>query len=410
MRLFCLSVWAVLGASRSIPEAHKSLAILLGENEQADPTEIIRPWLESVKSVSLHKGRDPGVLTADGGKVDNLLLIGSRLPDDVSNGDFTEFAKRGGNILWIIEDDEVDYRARALAAEFGRDLKAKLPQLKDFHNAKSTLRRSDETADRVFPQSEYIFKENLASVHAHRMNPLNPLVFPLLHGTAESVSVCSQSPSSDICSPSLGTENTVASALETRTGARIVIVTASLKFLSSNKALLQTLLDWSFDESGQLKLDSLKHEPLQDRKDGRGYRINDLIEIRICLSTKTLHQALWSSIQPHDLQVELSMLDPWLRADFTPTDRGCLSSGPLRLPDRYGVYTLKLQYQRRGWSHIIHEERLIVRPLYHDEVAGFVVAALPYYLSWISVMVASFFAVYLLVFPGPNAVPKTQGL
>lgn len=398
----------LFGVALSVVAAQKRLAILLGDNVHTRPTERITPWLNSVKSIALHSDSEPGILTVDGIKVDHVLLVGSRLPKDVSNEEFVQFATRGGNVLWIVEDGEVEYRARQLAAEFGRELRVRLPSVHDYHNPKMMVKSSEETANRVFQQPEYVLDGDDIQLFSHRLDGSNALVFPLLQGTPESIAPCGPSSKPDLCRSSVGTESIIASALETRTKARVTIVTASWDALASNSPLLEALLDWTFGEAGQLRVDALTHQNLSRRTNDCGYRINDLFEVRLCLSTKHSHHSPWTAVQPDDVQMELLMLDAWLRADFVRIEGGCLSTGPIRLPSRYGVYTLAVRHQRHGWPHFYHKEQLILRPFYHDEVSRFVVAALPYYLAWWSVMAAAVFAVFPLVFPGRGVVSKSK--
>jgi oligosaccharyltransferase complex subunit beta len=292
----------------------------------------------------------------------------------------------------------LDVRTRGLALEFGRVFDAQPARILDYSSSTTKpelvpVRIASEIADRVFTS------KNIAATFngwSHRLDPDNPLVFPLLTALPVAVGQCPDKVGLDRCIPPYGADNVIASALQTRVDSRVTIVSGNHWFQTMNQPG-EELLMWTFQKSGQLRVDSYTHRNLEGRNDGRGYRIGDHVELRICLSTGKLGG--WESTQPKDMQMELTMLDAWLRADLLPTSDGCLSTGPVKLPDRYGTYSLKVRYQRRGWPHLIKREIFIVRPFHHDEAQRHVTAALPYYLAWFGMMISSAFFVFPLIFP-----------
>ncbi len=72
------------------------------------------------------------------------------------------------------------------------------------------------------------------------------------------------------------------------------------------------------------------------------------------------------------------------------SEDGCLSISSLPLPDTPAVYTLRFQLRRPGWSVLNAEQKILLRPFRHDEYRRFLGVALPYYLSWASLLGATF--------------------
>jgi oligosaccharyltransferase complex subunit beta len=62
----------------------------------------------------------------------------------------------------------------------------------------------------------------------------------------------------------------------------------------------------------------------------------------------------------------------------------------LKLPDVYGVYQFKVDYNRVGFTKLYHSSQVSVRPLEHTQYERFIVSAFPYYTSAFSMMIGLF--------------------
>ena len=82
------------------------------------------------------------------------------------------------------------------------------------------------------------------------------------------------------------------------------------------------------------------------------------------------------------------MLDPYVRVTMNQTETG--HQALFRLPDHYGVFTFKVDYQRLGYSHLLASETVQVRPFRHDQYPRFLEVAFPYYANIFSLMFAFF--------------------
>jgi oligosaccharyltransferase complex subunit beta len=91
-----------------------------------------------------------------------------------------------------------------------------------------------------------------------------------------------------------------------------------------------------------------------------------------------------------DIQFQAVMLDPYIIKTMTPQKQLDSSSTKYlvfyKLPDRYGVFSLKVDYARHGYSFVSYVDTVEVRPFRHDEYARFLSVAYPYYANSFSLL------------------------
>lgn len=61
-----------------------------------------------------------------------------------------------------------------------------------------------------------------------------------------------------------------------------------------------------------------------------------------------------------------------------------------KLPDVYGVFQFKVDYNRLGYTHLYSSTQVSVRPLQHTQYERFIPSAYPYYAGAFSMMVGLF--------------------
>jgi oligosaccharyltransferase complex subunit beta len=88
------------------------------------------------------------------------------------------------------------------------------------------------------------------------------------------------------------------------------------------------------------------------------------------------------------------MLDPYVRR--TMTSKNGVLQVDFRLPDQYGVFSFKIDYNRYGLSFVEVVDTVQVRPYRHDQYPRYLVVAYPYYANIFSMMSA--FIVFSLIF------------
>jgi oligosaccharyltransferase complex subunit beta len=116
---------------------------------------------------------------------------------------------------------------------------------------------------------------------------------------------------------------------------------------------------------------------------------------------------LWKPFLATDVQFEAVMLDPYIRKNFKPNSKNLTVD--FKLPDHYGVFTFKVDYQRPGLTPIEISETVQVRPYRHDQYPRFITAAYPYYFNIFSMMAAFFvFSVVFLFHREKQEKVKTE--
>lgn len=149
--------------------------------------------------------------------------------------------------------------------------------------------------------------------------------------------------------------------------------------------LARRAVGWAVQGSGVLRLTRFVH-----RKQGSPsydsparYQINDVIEVAADLELDGKPYAA------SDVQLELVMMDPYVRVNLKHNGKGTFVARE-RLPDTFGVYTVRLAYARGSLSAVRHEERINVAVPRHDSYPRFLLAAYPYYASSFSILGAFF--------------------
>lgn len=93
----------------------------------------------------------------------------------------------------------------------------------------------------------------------------------------------------------------------------------------------------------------------------------------------------WKGFAATDVQLELQMLDPYIRQTLEDLGDGNYVA-KFVAPDVYGVYTFKLDYSRIGYTFLSERDIVTIRPLRHDEYERFLTCAYPYYVGAFSMM------------------------
>jgi len=117
------------------------------------------------------------------------------------------------------------------------------------------------------------------------------------------------------------------------------------------------------------------------------YTIKDNVEYSIEIEEWNGKQ--WVPFTGNDVQLEYSMLDPYVRTTLKNDGKGKFSTTFI-LPDVYGVFTFRVEYNRKGLSNLNSIIRTPVRPFKHNEYERFINSAYPYYASAFSMMAGLF--------------------
>lgn len=222
----------------------------------------------------------------------------------------------------------------------------------------------------------------------------------------------------------IGNDVGLISALQARNNARVTFV-GSLEFFSDqffdspvqqfnsaeshsksgNKALVNDLTKWTFQEKGILRTTSRSHHKEGEYEQLEMYRIKDNIIYNIEISEYVNDQ--WQAFNGDDIQLEIIMLDPYIRKNLTalPILEGHHArkyESLIQLPDVYGVFTFKVNYKRPGYTYIVDTSTVAIRPFKHNEYPRFISAAYPYYTGAASMGVGFLLFCFVWIFNKDN--------
>ncbi|KAL9414952.1 hypothetical protein AB3S75_043257 [Citrus x aurantiifolia] len=239
----------------------------------------------------------------------------------------------------------------------------------------------------------------------HSLNPANSLVLKVLSASS---SAYSANPKSKLSNPPSLTGSAISfvSVVQARNNARILI-TGSLSMFSNrffrsgvqkagssikheksgNEQFLTEISKWVFHERGHLKAVNARHHKVGESDEPAIYRINDDLEYSVEIYEWS--GASWEPYVSDDVQVQFYMMSPYVLKTLSTDQKGHYSA-EFKVPDVYGVFQFKVEYQRLGYTSLSLSKQIPVRPYRHNEYERFLPAAYPYYGSAFSMM-AGFF-------------------
>ncbi|XP_072047820.1 dolichyl-diphosphooligosaccharide--protein glycosyltransferase 48 kDa subunit-like [Amphiura filiformis] len=232
-------------------------------------------------------------------------------------------------------------------------------------------------------------------------DPENPLVLDILHG--KSSAYC-HNPEEEVSEypHAVGKNTLMVAALQARNNARVVFsgsvdmfsddffqssvqkaAQGSKKFeQSGNQALAIALSRWVFKEEGVLRANRVTHHKDGETTPPTAYTQDDQVEYNIWIDI--LVDGVWKPFQADDVQLEFVRIDPFVRTALK-AKRGRFTSN-FKLPDVYGVFQFKVDYNRIGFTHLYSTTQVSVRPYEHTQFERFIPSAYPYYISAFSMM------------------------
>ncbi|CAL0329224.1 unnamed protein product [Lupinus luteus] len=239
----------------------------------------------------------------------------------------------------------------------------------------------------------------------HSLNPSNSLVLKVL---SASPSAYSANPKSKLTSPPSLTGSTISlvSVIQARNNARILI-SGSLSLFSNrffrssvqkagipikheksgNEQFLTEVSKWVFHERGHLKAVNVQHHKIGEADEPAMYRINDDLEYSVEIYEWS--GTTWEPYVADDVQVQFYMMSPYVLKTLSTDGKGRYFTS-FKVPDVYGVFQFKVDYNKLGYTTLSLSKQIPVRPFRHNEYERFIRAAYPYYGAAFSMM-AGFF-------------------
>lgn len=239
----------------------------------------------------------------------------------------------------------------------------------------------------------------------------NPLVLQVLSADSTAYSYNPENPIKEY-PHSVGRGTLLIAALQARNNARVVF-SGSLYFFSDeaftsgvqralggqqyeksgNQEVSTALSKWVFGETGRLRVGSVKHNIEGQTNPPHAYTITETVVYTIDI--EELQNGQWKPFQANDVQLEFVRIDPFVRTTLKQV-KGGKYVAKFSIPDVYGVYQFKVDYDRVGYTHLYSSTQVSVRPLTHTQYERFIPSAYPYYISAFSMMIGTF--VFSIVF------------
>lgn len=233
----------------------------------------------------------------------------------------------------------------------------------------------------------------------------NPLVMEVLRTDSSAYSYKPDEPITEY-PHAVGKNTLLIAALQARNNARIVF-SGSLDFFgddffmasvrdvhdgkrhdkSGNEELSLALARWVFKESGVLRVASVEHRLADGTAAPAAYTVGEDVVYSIVIE-RLRQDGAWLPFEANDVQLEFVRIDPFIRT--TLVNKGGRYEARFRIPDIYGVYQFKVDYNRLGYTHLSSSVQVSVRPLQHTQYERFIVSAYPYYAGAFSMMFGLF--------------------
>lgn len=333
----------------------------------------------------------------------------------------TEFIDGGGNVLVAGSSSSGDV-LRELASEVGFEMDEEGASVIDHLNhdvndlGKHTLIVADPsnlidapviTGQRNIPPLLYQGTGLVADRE-------NPLVLQILTAQSSAYSYIPDEPIKEY-PHAVGKNTLLIAALQARNNAR-VIFSGSLYFfsdeaftspvqkalngkkydVSGNQLVATALSQWVFKEHGVLRVKSVSHHQAGEVTPPAAYTIMDAVVYTI--EIEKLQKGVWGPYDADDVQLEFVRIDPFVRTTLKRKPGGKYEAN-FMIPDVYGVFQFKVDYNRVGYTRLYSATQVSVRPLQHTQYERFIPSAYPYYISAFSMMAGVFmFSIVFLHF------------
>ncbi|KAL4458520.1 hypothetical protein ABPG75_013385 [Micractinium tetrahymenae] len=348
---------------------------------------------------------------------DKLVILGSSkaLGGAIDAAQVVQFVDEGRDVLLAVDSD-VSEELRSLAQDLGVDIDSRGNAVIDHFGYDSHVGAQDHAAVLAdnFVKSAAVLPKALSTPVLFRGIGLSvaaesETAFLALAGSP--TAYCGKPGAAMTDAKLAGPELGLVALVQMRNNARVAVA-GSLHMFSdaafqaeatarndrvlgraSNEAFCTAISKWAFQEQGVLRASQLSHRVLAGAHPGavkpERYRVNDDVEFSV-----VIQECADGGCKPYtaeDVQVELVMLDPYIRTSLKHDGQGRFAT-QVKVPDVYGVFKWVLEYRRLGYSFIELTETVPIRPFKHNEYERFIVQAYPYYASCASMM-AGFLAV-----------------
>lgn len=343
----------------------------------------------------------------------------------------TDFIDNGGGNVLVATSSEVGDILRDLGMEVGLELDERGTSVIDHLNY-DVKDQGDHTLIAVdnanVIDAPLIVGKKSTTPYLYRglgmvADSENPLVLNIMTGSTTSYSYFPDDKIEEY-PHAVGKSTLLIAGLQARNNARIVF-SGSIDFFSNeffavsvqravqgakefdrsgNRQLAQALSQWVFCEKGVLRVGEVHHHLVGESKPPAAYTVED--QVRYEIEIQELVNGKWVPFKGDDVQMEFFRIDPFVRTTLKHTPNGKMYFVEFKLPDVYGVFQFKVDYNRIGYTQLFSTTQMSVRPFEHTQYERFIPSAFPYYASAFSMMIGLF--VFSLVFLHYKDTTKTK--
>lgn len=308
----------------------------------------------------------------------NLIIFAPSVQEfggELSVEKITEFIDDGGNVLVAGSSSSGD-ALRELASECGFEVDEEGASVIDHLNY-DISDAGDHTTIVASPtnliDSSIIVgeKTNVAPLLYRGTGLLadrdNPLVLQLLTADSTAYSYIPDNAIKEYPN-AIGKGTLLIAALQARNNARVVF-SGSLYFFSDeaftsavqnvqvgkfhkksgNDLVAESISKWVFGEVGRLRVASVTHHKAGEVVPPQAYTITDPVVYTIFI--EQLVDSQWKPFIANDVQLEFVRIDPFVRTTLKAIGGGRYEA-KFEIPDVYGVYQFKVDYDRVGYTHL----------------------------------------------------------
>ncbi|KAH8581780.1 dolichyl-diphosphooligosaccharide-glycosyltransferase beta subunit [Cryptosporidium sp. chipmunk genotype I] len=261
-------------------------------------------------------------------------------------------------------------------------------------------------SDAIFSSEKLLKKKILYhGVGFSNVIPNNELVIPILTACNTCISVNNDIKSKSLSlfgnyiSSSTGEEIGLIMSMQGRNGARATFSSdgklcsdETIRINNENSKFCKEIFLWSFQQKGLIKIADISHRKMNDNfkkmienyDETLNYTVEDIV--RFSAKFYKFTNDKWENYNSEDIQLEFTMLDPYIRTYLKQSvdeSQSSTFSSTFKIPEVWGVYKFVINHKRIGFNTISYESITTVRNFRHDQNERFNIAAIPYYSAFI---------------------------
>ncbi|XP_074654507.1 dolichyl-diphosphooligosaccharide--protein glycosyltransferase 48 kDa subunit-like [Tubulanus polymorphus] len=407
---------ALFAVSFSVHGGKKTLVLVDNWSIRETHSTFFKSLRERGYDLTFKTADDSGLTLVKYGEFlyENLVIFAPSVEEfggSINVAAITSFIDGGGNVL-VAANSNIGEPIRELASECGVEFDEEKTAVIDHLNydVSDTGKHTTIVAnpDNLIKSEMMVGKEKVAPLLFRGIgmvaDPENPLVLSVLHASSTAYSF-NPDKNIDDYPHAVGKNTLLISALQARNNARVVFV-GSIDFFSDqfftsqvqnsnngqlfaksgNQELATSVSQWVFKEKGVLRVGKVSHHKQGEVEPPRAYTILDNVEYTIQI--EKYDEGKWVPFDADDVQLEFVRIDPFVRT--TMPHKGGNYKAKFKLPDVYGVYQFRVEYNRIGYTHLFSTTQVSVRPLEHTQYERFIPSAYPYYASAFSMLAGVF--------------------